>query len=70
MNPAALTIAEALRHASRECDLCGEDQAELRLWGDSSFATDTLCRQCLTQRDGEHDFTDFPLVKGATNAAP
>lgn len=70
MNPASITLSAALRSAPKHCELCGETEPELRLYGDPTFATDTMCRACFIQRDGENDFTDFPLVKGATHAQP
>jgi formylmethanofuran dehydrogenase subunit E len=58
-----LTEAARARWESRlSCDLCGEDQSELRLYQPHS---DILCRACFLGRDVENSFTDFPLAQGA-----
>ena len=63
-----LTEAAARRviHDRLSCDLCGEDQAELRTYPMHGWtADDILCRACFVSRDGENSFTDFPLAQGA-----
>lgn len=62
-----LTEAARVRWESRRsCDLCGEDQAELRTYPMHGWtADDILCRACFIGRDTENSFTDFPLAQGA-----
>ena len=50
----------------RSCDLCGDDQTELRLFTFGGWVPDEAwCRECYSTHD-EHEYTDFPLVKEAT----
>lgn len=51
--------------ARRECDLCGDDRAELRLFSFDGWVPDEAwCRECYGIRD-EAEFADFPIVQGA-----
>ncbi len=48
------------------CELCDDDQAELRIYPLQGWVPDqVVCQTCCTARDGEHDFTDFALAQGA-----
>lgn len=61
------TIDFAARHA---CDLCGDDEAELRLFSFDGWVPDERwCRECFGGPHEESEFTDFPLAQEAkTNA--
>ncbi len=60
------TIDFTARHA---CALCGDDEAELRLFTFSGWVPDEMwCRECFGRTE-EMEFTDFPLAQEAkTNA--
>ena len=62
-----LTEAARARWESRlSCDLCGEDQAELRTYPMHGWtADDILCLPCFLGRDDGKSFEDFPLAQGA-----
>ena len=61
-----LTIDFAQRHA---CDLCGSDEAELRLFSFDGWVPDERwCAECFGVRD-ENEFRDFPLAQEAKNNA-
>lgn len=50
----------------RECDLCGDDKAELRLFGFDGWVPDEAwCRECYSGPHEEHEYKDFPLVQEA-----
>ncbi len=51
------------------CDLCGDNEAELRTFSFDGWVPDeTWCRECYGIHD-EHEFTDVPLAQEAkTNA--
>lgn len=64
MTPLAQYLTQSAARR-RECDLCGDDRAELRLFSFDGWVPDEAwCRECYGTHE-EHEYTDFPLVKEA-----
>jgi len=52
------------------CDLCGEDNAELRVYPMHKWTSDEIiCRACFLGRDAENSFEDLDLAQQRMDAS-